>query len=134
MQRGELYWWDVLRVLSSEELDAIDQRLEAAKAEGRLDEEQQKKENQKSDIRPVLILRVSGKNAILAMCTSKDHTEHGAIEILPSDLVVQTVRTTTYLRPDRIWTDNIDWARNPLGTLKPQKFAQVCAAVKALFD
>lgn len=134
MEPRDVYWWDLPRVLSPEEHDAIDERLAAAEAAGTLNEEKEKDENKKSDVRPVLVFQVMGSNVIVGMLTTQDYGQRGAVRIEPTDFLANVTAKVSFFRPERIWTDHTDWARRKMGTLSASKFEECRAAVRALFS
>ncbi|MCZ7605843.1 MAG: hypothetical protein M5U25_07140 [Planctomycetota bacterium] len=127
---GQIFFWELPRVLSPKEHEEIDARLEEARERGEYDKAIELAENQKSDDRPVVILRREGVNVIIGMCTTQDYSDRGAVRIDPEDVVpLGAMEEVTYFRPDRVWTDHVDWKRRYMGTLKREKLAECRAAV-----
>ena len=122
----QLFYWKLPRVLSPAEERAIDARLEAAEKNGTYEQAIELDINQKSDDRPVVILRREGVNVLVGMCTRQDYTDKGAVRIDPDDVLPRGAMTdVSYFRPDRIWTDHVDWHRRFMGTLARDKFEEV---------
>lgn len=127
---GQLYWWEVPRVLSPQQEAEIDARLAAAELDGTYDDARKKDENRKSDERPALVLRSNGSNVLLGMCTTQDYTASGAIVIEPNDVTpAGALHQTSYMRQDKVWFDHEKWNSGYLGKLKPAKFEECKQAV-----
>ena len=83
-------------------------------------------------LRPALILADVGRNDyILAQITSKSYLDNTAIIINSSDFSTGALPQTSYVRPGKLFTANVELIVMKLGTLTAHKHKEV---VNVIFE
>lgn len=87
-----------------------------------------------SKLRPALVLAgTSQGDVILAQITSKPYADAHAIEITDRDFLSGSLRVTSYVRPEKLFTASQSLIRAEVGKLKPEVFSKVIQRVVASF-
>lgn len=76
-------------------------------------------------LRPAVVLADAGRGDwIPCQVTSKPYGDSRAIGLVDADFAMGSLRVTSYARPGKLFTANLDLIATQVGTLKPQPFQQ----------
>lgn len=77
-------------------------------------------------LRPAVVLADASRGDwILCQVTSKPYGDSHAIELTDADFAVGSLRVTSYARPGKLFTANLDLIATQVGTLTSQSFKQI---------
>lgn len=77
-------------------------------------------------LRPAVVLADAGRGDwILCQVTSKPYGDPRAIQLKDADFTAGSLRVTSYARPGKLFTANLDLIVTQVGTLKSHPFQQI---------
>jgi mRNA interferase MazF len=86
-----------------------------------------------SKLRPAVVLAEAGRgDRVLCQVTSKSYGDPEAVVLDAGALATGSLRLTSYARPGKLFTANVDLVHAEVGTLTPEALARVVDAVVAL--
>lgn len=89
----------------------------------------------KAKLRPALVLANAGRGDwVLCQITSNRYSDTNAIELQEKDFLVGSLHVVSYVRPAKLFTANNRLMVTEVGTLKPEKFKEIIAAVVNVFQ
>lgn len=84
--------------------------------------------------RPALVLaNVEFGDLILCQITSNPYSSKIAITIESTDFALGELPTTSYIRPDKLFTTDVNLIERTAGTLKDEMFETILSQVRNLF-
>lgn len=87
-----------------------------------------------SKVRPAVILaEAEFGNVILCQVTSKPYSSKVAIRIQTEDFARGTLTTTSYVRPDKIFTAETSIIQEIIGELNPEIIRRISQKIRELF-
>lgn len=88
-----------------------------------------------SKLRPALVLAQAGRgDVILCQITSQTYSDGAALRLLDADFASGTLKSTSFVRPVKLFTSNDSIVQRSIGKLKEEKFDEVLKSVRALFE
>lgn len=86
-------------------------------------------------LRPAVVLAGAGRGDwVLCQITSNSYADARAVPLEGSHFAVGSLRTASYARPGKLFTANVRLIASEIGTLKPDAFERVLAAVIILLQ
>jgi len=84
--------------------------------------------------RPALILaNVEFGDLILCQITSKPYSSKTAVAIESTDFALGELPAVSYIRPDKLFTTDVNLIERTVGTLKNERLEMVLSRVRNLF-
>ncbi len=81
-------------------------------------------------LRPAVVLANAGRGDwILCQVTSKPYADPAAVVLEDADFERGSLRVTSYARPGKLFTANVDLVEGVVGVLQPESVREVIAAV-----
>jgi mRNA interferase MazF len=81
-------------------------------------------------LRPAVVLAEVGRgDFILCQVTSQPYGDPGAVELDSTSLASGSLRATSFARPGKLFTANMNLMTNQVATLKPDTLQKVVQAV-----
>lgn len=81
-------------------------------------------------LRPAVVLAGAGRGDwVLCQITSKSYADPGAVLLASSDFLTGSLQVTSYARPGKLFTANINLIASEVGVLTPTAFDRVLDAV-----
>ena len=86
-------------------------------------------------VRPAVVLADAGRGDwVLCQITSNPYADPAALRLEDADFASGSLRQVSYIRPGKLFTASALLMAGEAGRLKPEKHAQVIAAVVALLE
>lgn len=82
-----------------------------------------------SEVRPAVALFESRSDWALCQITSQKFTDPTAITLLLTDLANGVLNKTSYARPNKLFTANLQIIHGVIGELKPAKYNEILDAI-----